>query len=898
MAEESEWQEKWAESGIFNPEPDQREKYLITVPWPYTSGPLHVGHGRTYTLADIVGRYKRLRGFNVLFPMGFHESGTPIGSISEKIKRGDEKTISLYRKYIAEYENEENVEAIMNSFKEPLNVANYFSSKITKDFKTLGYAIDWRRTFRSIDPVYSKFVQWQFRKLGSMNLLKQGSHQVLYSIEDGNAVGEDDIEDGDTDKVSIEKFVMVLFKKNDEDVYLAAASLRPETIFAVTNLWINPDSRYVRIRVDDKIIITSEKASQKILYQFENSELKDAVESDEILNSQYTVPATGVKVKVYRNTRINPEQATGVVYSVPGHSVMDLSYIDELGIGLEGRSIINLENKKSSASEYLAKYKDPSRANSEMYKDEFYSGVMASDLPLIGGKSVKEAREIVQNELIKRGFAYEFYETSRPARTRDGKPVIVSIMHDQWFINYSNEEWKDKVRENVSKMNFYPEFYRKNMFDVIDWIEERACARKRGLGTPFPQDGKWVIESLSDSTIYPAFYTFSHLINDKDPEDLDDNFFDYITDNGTEEVNPGMKELSQEARKEFKYWYGVDQRITSAPHMSNHLVFYLMNHMAMFKGRYQPKGISIIGTVISKGAKISKSKGNAISLLDVVKQYGADLFRLYVALVAEVDSSLDWNETEIENVKSVYGTIKNVFSLILEKGESKTDGYTELFKIKFKHHLKNYFEKMDSFQIRAAYVEIIHETLKDLNQLGNLGMDTASAVKEIWELWIQVLSCAIPHLSETIWKQMGKSGFVSISEIRAEVISEGDRIRVENFDYVLSLSEDIRAIQNVTKIKPSLIKITVGNESLKEDARKILQGDLNVSTKSIIGNVKKFRGKLNLDVNEMGAITQYKEILEKLFLAGVAVEEYAGDGNKKVPLPGRPVIDLEGEKIG
>lgn len=898
MNEEKEWQEKWKNSGIFNSEPDQRKKYLITVPWPYTSGPLHVGHGRTYTLADILGRYKRLRGYNVLFPMGFHESGTPIGSISEKIKRGDEKTISLYRKYISEYENESMIDGILESFKDPLNVADYFASKITKDFMALGYSIDWRRSFRSIDPVYSRFVQWQFRKLGSLNLLKQGSHPVLYSAEDGNAVGEDDIEDGDTNKVSIEKFSMVLFKNKNEEFYLAAASLRPETIFAVTNLWINPRTKYVKIRIHDKIIVVSEYASGKILLQFEDSEIVGEVDNSKLMDGRYKVPFAETEVRVYPNAGINPEQATGVVYSVPGHSVMDLNFIRGLGLDIQAIHIIMAKNGLSRASDYLNKLNDPVEANAEIYRDEFYEGYMVNTLPVIGGKSVREARDIMNSKLHERGTGFTFYETSRPAKTRDGKPVTVSIMHDQWFIDYSDEAWKDKTRGNVSTMHFFPEFYRKNMFDVIDWIEERACARKRGLGTPLPQDPSWVIESLSDSTIYPAFYTFAHLINNEIAEEIDDEFFDFIISDEKKQVPEKIGKLSEKAKMEFQYWYGVDQRITSASHMSNHLVFYLMNHSALLEDCYQPGGISIIGMVISNGAKISKSKGNAVSLLDVVRQYGADLFRLYVALVAEVDSVLDWNESEIENIRGVYDTIRNTLAIQASTTVKSKDNYTEVFKIKFKHHLRNYLEKMDNFQIRGAYVEMVYEVMRELNQLGSLGMDVAAAVSEVRREWTQVLSCVVPHMAETVWSQLNEGGFVSNSEISIEDISENEMNRERSFDYTMSLADDIRSIQAVTKIKPSMIRITVSNSRIKEETRRIVDGDLNVSMKSIIGNVKKFRGKLNMEVDEMAAISEFKGILQKIFSADVMVEEYGGDGKGKVPLPGRPVIELKGDRVG
>ncbi len=897
MDEEKRWQEEWERGGIFHSEPDKRKKFLITVPWPYTSGPLHVGHGRTYTLADIIARYKRMTGYNVLFPMGFHESGTPIGSISEKIKRNDEKTLNMYRKYISEYENIDRVEEILESFKDPLTVANYFASKIVNDFKALGYSIDWRRTFRSIDPLYSKFVEWQFRKLGKLGHLTQGSHPVLFSSEDGNAVGEDDIEDGDTDKVSIEKFTMVLFKVSEGDYNLAACSLRPETLFAITNLWINPEATYLLMNVENTKIIVSEQASKKILNQFAGSKVLCNINNDEITQKQFQVPLTNRTVKVYENSDIDPEQASGVVYSVPGHSVMDLHYMNRLALNIDPLFIIETNGSESKASTYISQFPSIKEANAAIYRKEFYEGILKSDVPLIGGRKVKEAREIMNEKLAQAKSGLTFYETSRKARTRDGKPVIVSIMHDQWFIDYSELIWKERTRKYVEKMSFHPEFYRKNMFDIIDWIEERACARKRGLGTPLPQDRAWVIESLSDSTIYPAFYTFSHLIKDIPDSEITDSFFDYITGNETD-VLPWKKGQIENAKREFEYWYGVDQRITSASHMSNHLVFYLMNHAALFNESYQPKGISIVGMVISNGSKISKSKGNAISLLDVVNQYGADLFRLYVALVAEMDSLLDWNETEITNIKGVYESLHSLLDGGLAPVNKGDGRYSDLFKIKFKKHTLNFLHKMDELQVRNAYVEIVYEVIKDLNELSNIGLDKYAAVNEIIEDWIKILSCVLPHMCENYWSKLGKSGFVSKTQLDRIELTENDILKINYYEYLNSLLTDIRAIKNITRINPSTIRITICSGEMKKEIKMVTEGDMNVSMKNIIGIVRKNRGKMDFDIDEFEALSLYGQIIKTTLNAELNVEIYKGDGKGKIPMPGRPLIELEGERIG
>ena len=196
---ERKWQKIWKENHVFEPKVEEgKPKFFLTVPYPYTSGPLHIGHGRTNVIGDIIARYKRLSGYNVLWPMAFHVTGTPVLAISDSIKRGDKKVIEMYKDYVRIFEKDEKkVEEIVKSFVEPKNVAEYFASKISQDFDRLGLSIDWRRKFYTMEKFYNKFVEWQYYKLNDLGLITKGRHPVLYSPIDESAVGEDDIKGGD-----------------------------------------------------------------------------------------------------------------------------------------------------------------------------------------------------------------------------------------------------------------------------------------------------------------------------------------------------------------------------------------------------------------------------------------------------------------------------------------------------------------------------------------------------------------------------------------------------------------------------------------------------------------------------------------------------------------------------
>ena len=156
---ERKWQSIWEERRLFEADPDPgREKFYITVAYPYPNSPQHIGHGRTYTITDVYARYKRMRGYNVLFPMAFHYTGTPILAMAKRIEAGDEELIRIFT----------NVYGIpkekLSDFRDPLAMARYFHEEIKDGMKRMGYSIDWRREFTTIDPQYGKLIEWQFKK--------------------------------------------------------------------------------------------------------------------------------------------------------------------------------------------------------------------------------------------------------------------------------------------------------------------------------------------------------------------------------------------------------------------------------------------------------------------------------------------------------------------------------------------------------------------------------------------------------------------------------------------------------------------------------------------------------------------------------------------------------------
>ena len=257
---EKKWQERWSKSRIFEAEPSEDEKFFITIPYPYLNGNLHAGHTRTFTIGDVVARYRRMLGYNVLFPMGFHVTGTPIVGLAELIQNREPQTMEVYSKFHGIPLD------VLETLDTPEKIVDYFKVESEYNMRSIGYSIDWRRKFTTTDPHYKKFIEWQFNLLYDKGLIVKGSHPVKWCPHDNNPVEDHDILHGEG--ATIVDFTFLKFKY--DDVVLPCATLRPETIFGVTNLWVNPDIEHVKIKVKkdgrEEFWIVSKEAYRKLTF--------------------------------------------------------------------------------------------------------------------------------------------------------------------------------------------------------------------------------------------------------------------------------------------------------------------------------------------------------------------------------------------------------------------------------------------------------------------------------------------------------------------------------------------------------------------------------------------------------------------------------------------------------
>lgn len=322
---ENKWLDFWDKNhaNISDPKTN-KPKFFITVAYPYPNSPQHIGHGRTYTIADVHARYKKLRGYNVLFPMGFHYTGTPILGMSKRVQSGDKEIIENF-KTIYKIDDKD-----ISTFVDPLQIARYFHSEIKSGMKEMGYAIDWRREFTTIDPVYKKFVSWQFNTLKKLGVIEQGSHPVGWCPKDGNPVSQHDTL-GDVEPAFTE-YVFVKFQlEEQENVFLPVATLRPETIFGVTNIWINPEENYLLVEVNGKENwIISKDASEKLGYLNYDVKIIREVKGADYVGMSVIAPLTKKSIPILPAKFVMLDEGSGVVMSVPAHAPYDMQALLDL----------------------------------------------------------------------------------------------------------------------------------------------------------------------------------------------------------------------------------------------------------------------------------------------------------------------------------------------------------------------------------------------------------------------------------------------------------------------------------------------------------------------------------------------------------------------------------------
>ncbi|WP_400232854.1 leucine--tRNA ligase [Methanomethylophilus alvi] len=959
---EKKWQSKWAEKKLNESErQDGKPKFMLIFAYPGLTGYLHVGHLRGYTYADALGRYKRMTGYNVLFPVGTHATGNGAISLASKIARKDEKTVDyLLRNGCSEEE--------IDKLKEPMDVVNFFNNVYQNDYwKRFGFLADWRRFTCTLYPDYGKFIEWQFTKLKEKGLLVQKPYYAPFCPVHGPVAvdpSETDISKGGL--AETQEYTLLKFWCEERKFFLVAATLRPETIFGQVCFWARPDMEYSIVEKDGERWVVSPQCAEKMSLQFDGVEEVGRIAGKDLIGLTCTAPMIHKQIPVFPADFVDPDVGTGLVTSCPSDAPDDWNSLqiakanpeltEKYGIpkdivdAVVPVSIISIKGYGDfPAQSIIEKMKIPSvkdpvkfrelmdEAKKQVYKDGYHMGVMKDVCGEFSGMRVEEAKDKIQQAMLASKEAEIFRDLTEEVVCRCGQRVHIKRIDDQWFINYADRQLTDSTKEHCRDMTIFPAQYYENVQGVLDWYRERACVRLGNwLGTRFPFDNKWIIEAISDSTLYPLFYTISLYSNTKQitPEQMTPEFFDYVVlEKGEPSAVAGStgidQELLEKIRKDVHYWYPLDINLGGKEHMTVHFPVFLMNHRAILPDDMQPKGIIVNWYVTGKNKdKISKSKGGAQPIPGAVAKFGADSMRLYYAHVASMFVDVEWDEDLVFTYKQKLENImSSVEDLINAEADVPSGDIDAWLLSRFNTHVSEIRAAMDRYDLRQMATVVYYDMSNDMRWYARRGGKNRDTVMQALRIWINAMMPITPHVAEELWSEAGFEGLVSEAQFPEADDSKRNAAAEYGEGLVQEVIGDVNEIKKMAKTEvskaviyttpmwkvgvmkdaiamaeagnltiPDLTKRCMADENLKKRGKETSDFVKKIAVDLMRSNLKDKKALADLD--EEALLKSAKDFIASE--TGMETEIYGADEENKfdpsnkarVAVPGRPAIYL------
>ncbi|WP_019176906.1 leucine--tRNA ligase [Methanomassiliicoccus luminyensis] len=904
---EAKWQERWYAAKINESERDSRPKFMIIFAYPGLTGYLHVGHMRGYTYVDAIGRYMRMSGYNVLFPVGTHATGNGAISLAKRIRERDQKTIDYLLANGCPPEK-------ISELDDPVSVVKFFNQVYVNQYwKRFGFLSDWRRFTSTINPDYSKFIQWQFRKLHDAGLLIQKPYYAPACVECGPVAvdaSETDISKGGTAETN--EYTLLKFKC--EDFYLVAATLRPETVYGQVNFWINPDVEYVKIRRGDETWVISRPSFEKMKYQKDGLEIVGTVAGADLIGKMALAPVIHRQIPVLPASFAKPEVGTGLVTSVPSDAPDDWISLKILQDDDAALAKYHLDPETVKAIKPIpiietkgygplpavemierlgiTRSGDPrlDEAKKAIYKDGFHTGKMNSNAGEFSGLKVEEAKELIKQMMIKSGEAELFFDLSEEVVCRCGRPVVIKKVDDQWFIDYANAALTENTKAHCRAMHILPQEYYVNVQGVLDWFRERACVRQGNwLGTRFPYDDKWIIEAISDSTLYPVYYLVAHYYNcgQLTADQMTEAFFDYVLLNKGEASEVSKKtgvsaELLDRIKQDVYYWYPLDINLGGKEHMTVHFPAFLKNHVAVLPEQLWPRGIFVNWYVTGKLGKISKSKGGAEPIPDAAGRFGVDTLRLYYAHIAAPFADVEWDESNIVNYSSRIDRVLRTIEELKGLGGSEVKSVDRWLLSRMSNRAAAIQKAMEEFDLRKLANEVYFETLTDLRWYMRRGGDNKETAAKALQAWVRMMAPITPHIAEEMWEGIGGEGFVSKASYPVAAEGDIDPPAEEAEQYLEDVMTDVNEILRVTGITPKRVLIYTTTQWKKDifaialDMAKGKQLSVPGVTKAVMARDDlKRRGKESADFARKIAEDLLKRSENELARLSIDIDEQA-----------------------
>lgn len=734
---EKKWQTYWEESGVFKTEYDpSKEKYYVLEMFPYPSGNLHMGHVRNYSIGDVVARFKKMRGFNVLHPMGWDAFGMPAENAA--IKNGvSPKDWTLD------------------------NIAN-----MTRQQKELGLSYDWGREVATCKEDYYRWTQWIFQQFYKKGLAYKKEAKVNWCEHDHTVLANEQVIDGkcwrcdnDVVKKDLKQWFFKITNYADRllddldtldqwpdrvkamqrnwigrsegtqfafyvpkiDKSFEVYTTRVDTLFGVSYVVLAPEHPYVKELIQDASNKVELEAFIETLRNQSDIE-RTSTEAEKVgmfTGSYATHPITGKEVPIWIANYVLADYGTGAVMGVPAHDERDYAFAKKYDLPVNW-VIQNTAQDLDFASLDAAFTEDGILVNSGDFS----------------GKTSEEARQALGDYFTEQGtgrktvnFRLRDWLISRQRYWGCPIPVVYCEKCGEQLV--PEDQLPVKLPEDVS--------FDGGAISPLATSENFLNTTCPCCGGPARREID-TMDTFIDSSWYFLRYTDAR--NDK------------------EVFN---KEIA-------KYWMNVDQYIGGIEHAILHLLYArffvkVLHDIGLVEVDEPFKALLTQGMVLKEGSKMSKSKGNVVSPEEIIAKYGADTARLFILFAAPVDRDLDWSDQGVEGSYRFLGRVWRIIDTYQQLGasghhDSLSKDETALRR-ELHRAIKKVTEDLDGkFNFNTA-ISTVMELVNAMYQFKDSHESVQSDLaKELVEKLTLLLAPFVPHITEEIWHECGFEGSV------------------------------------------------------------------------------------------------------------------------------------------
>ena len=823
------WQKKWENKKIFDVKEDKKKKkfYCLEM-YPYPSNTLHMGHLRNYSLGDALARFKRMMGFNVLYPMGYDAFGLPAENAAIENKVDPEKWT-------------------WNNIR-----------SIKKQQQEIGFSYDWSRQIQSCTEDYYKWNQWIFLKFYENGLAYRKNSVVNWCNSCGTVLANEQVENGkcwrcksDVKEKELEQWffkitkyadqllgdldklehwpervkvmqknwigkshgVEVDFKIKDSKKTISTFTTRVDTIFGVTALVFAVEHPMVLELAEgtkyEKKVMDFISKTKRIGIKERTSE---ETEKNGIFIGKYCInPVNNEEIPIYAADYALMEYGTGAVMVVPAHDQRDFEFAKKYKIPI--RVVI-------TPKQYELKADKMSRA----YVEE---GILINSSRFNGIGNLDAIEEISKwmekNNYGKRTVQYKLRDWLISRQRYWGTPIPMIYCDKCGLVPVPYKDLPVKLPKNVKFTG------RGNPLETVNNFVNCKCPNCKGKARRETD----TMDTFVDSSWY--FIRFCSPKYDKGPFD----------------------------KKISNYWMAVDQYIGGIEHAILHLLYSrfftkALRDLGLIDVDEPFSRLMTQGMVIKDGAKMSKSLGNVVDPAEITDNYGPDTGRLFILFAALPEKELDWNDKGVNGafrfLNKVYnlvdGNIKNIS--LNGHGDGKLNEKDRFVFSKMHITIKSVTENIENFKYNMAIGNIMEftSTLQKYNEKNKAIF--GECVKNL----ILLLNPFTPHISEELWSKINGKGFASLQKWPSYDENKIDK-EAEALEHGLEKTKkDIYSVMELAKIeKPDKIRIFIA-DSWKYDFIRRLKKEME-KTRNLGQIIKGFaKSDLDIYIKEISKLTQ------------------------------------------